>query len=67
MYRCHNSGYNDEMDAKTGEMRYSFSRPIGGHGKTYVEILHLDSQVRIMKGHAGTLYAFARVGDTKLG
>ncbi|KAL7468514.1 hypothetical protein ACHAXS_011801 [Conticribra weissflogii] len=57
------SGYNDGMDEDTGEMRYSFSRPIGGHGKTYVDILHLDDNIRVMRGHAGTVYAFSRIGN----
>ena len=39
-------GYNDEMDEETGEMGYTFSRPMGGHGKAYVDILHLDEQTR---------------------
>mmetsp|Transcript_21329 Transcript_21329/g.44825 ORF Transcript_21329/g.44825 Transcript_21329/m.44825 type:complete len:679 (-) Transcript_21329:159-2195(-) len=57
------SGFNDGMDENTGEMKYSFSRPIGGHGKTYVDILHLDDNVRVMRGHAGTIYAFSRIGE----
>ncbi len=40
------TGYNDGMDEATGEMRYSFTRPIGGHGKAYVDILHLGYQNR---------------------
>ena len=59
------TGYNDSMDEETGALRYSFTRPIGGHGKTFVDILHSDEQLRVMRGHAGTLYAFARVGDNQ--
>lgn len=39
-------GYNDGMDEETGEMSYTFSRPVGGHGKAYVDILHLDEYNR---------------------
>ncbi|KAL7534544.1 hypothetical protein ACHAXR_005941 [Thalassiosira sp. AJA248-18] len=39
-------GYDDGMNEETGEMAYSFSRPVGGHGKAYVDILHLDEQIR---------------------
>ena len=39
-------GYNDGMDEKSGDMSYTFSRPVGGHGKVYVEVLHLDEQTR---------------------
>ena len=39
-------GYDDGMDEVTGEMSYKFSRPVGGHGKAYVDILHLDEQFR---------------------
>lgn len=58
-------GYNDGMDEESGEMSYTFSRPVGGHGKAYVDILHLDDHHRVMRGHAGTLYVFARVGKKK--
>jgi len=58
-------GYNDEMDEESGEMGYTFSRPMGGHGKAYVDIVHLDEQTRVMRGHAGTLYVFTRVGGKK--
>ena len=54
-------GYDDGMDEETGELSYSFSRPLGGHGKAYVDIVHLDEQTRVMRGHAGTLYVFTRL------
>lgn len=57
------SGYNDGMDKETGTMKYSFSRPMSGHGKAYVDICHLDAQNRVMRGHAGTIYVFARMGE----
>ena len=39
-------GYDDGMDDETGEMGYSFSRPVGGHGMVYVDVLHLDERTR---------------------
>jgi len=55
------TGYNDDMDEESGTLAYSFTRPMGGHNKAYVDILHLDGQNRVMRGHAGTIYAFARM------
>ena len=55
------TGYDDAMDEETGELSYTFSRPIGGHSKTYVDIMHLDHKIRVMRGHAGTVYTFAKV------
>ena len=36
------TGYNDDMDEETGIMKYKFEKPMGGHGKAFVDILHLD-------------------------
>ena len=55
------TGYNDDMDEESGTLAYSFTRPMGGHGKAYVDVLHLDDQNRVMRGHAGTLYVFTRM------
>lgn len=57
------TGYNEPIDEDTGEMCYTFNRPVGGHGKTYVDIMHLDHKIRVMRGHAGTIYAFARLNE----
>ena len=54
-------GYDEAMDEDTGELSYTFTRPVGGHAKNYVDILHLDDNIRVMRGHAGTTYAFARL------
>lgn len=55
------TGYNDAIDEDTGEMHYTFNRPVGGHGKTYIDILHLDTKIRVMRGNAGTVYAFTKL------
>mmetsp|Transcript_29161 Transcript_29161/g.49723 ORF Transcript_29161/g.49723 Transcript_29161/m.49723 type:complete len:526 (+) Transcript_29161:87-1664(+) len=57
------TGYDDAMDEDTGEVSYTFTRPVGGHAKNYVDILHLDDKIRVMRGHAGTTYAFARLKE----
>mmetsp|Transcript_26723 Transcript_26723/g.41916 ORF Transcript_26723/g.41916 Transcript_26723/m.41916 type:complete len:835 (+) Transcript_26723:212-2716(+) len=43
-----------------GELGYSMNRPVGGHGKAYIDVLYLDDDLLIMKGHHGTIYAMAR-------
>ncbi len=39
-------GYDDGMDEETGMMEYRFNKPVGGHGKAYVDVLHLDERTR---------------------
>ncbi len=39
-------GYDDGMDEDTGTMEYRFNKPVGGHGKAYVDVLHLDERTR---------------------
>ena len=50
-----------EKMEEDGSMSYHMSRPIGGHGTAYVDILYLDDTLRIVQGHRGSLYVFARV------
>mmetsp|Transcript_39990 Transcript_39990/g.83640 ORF Transcript_39990/g.83640 Transcript_39990/m.83640 type:complete len:300 (+) Transcript_39990:6399-7298(+) len=45
-----------------GHMEYVLHRPVGGHGKVYVDVLYLDEDILIMRGHHGTIYAMARSG-----
>jgi len=45
-----------------GHMEYSLHRPVGGHGKVYVDVLYLDEDILIMRGHHGTIYAMSRSG-----
>lgn len=49
--------------APDGSMEYTFTRPLGGHGVAYVDILYLDSNLRIARGHRGTLFVFTRIPD----
>jgi len=48
------------VDESTGAFAYSFERPLGGHGMTYMDTLYADESLRILKGHRGTTYVFAR-------
>lgn len=43
-----------------GQLGYSLNRPVGGHGKAYIDVLYLDDDLLIMKGHHGTIYAMTR-------
>lgn len=47
--------------SENGSMRYSFRRPIGGHGHVYCDVLYADDQFRILKGHHGSIFIFAKL------
>jgi hypothetical protein len=51
----------DTMDATTGSMEYTFTRPLGGHGMAFVDTLYCDESLRIVKGHRGTIFVFTRM------
>jgi hypothetical protein len=50
----------DKM-AEDGSMEYTFTRPIGGHGMAYVDVVYLDETLRIVRGHRGTVFVFSRL------
>lgn len=52
----------EEM-ASDGSMEYAFTRPLGGHGMAYVDLIYLDDSMRIVRGHRGTTFVFSRVPD----
>lgn len=52
---------NETLNKDDGSLSFSFSRPVGGHGKTYVDVVYLDETLRIVRGHRGTVFVFARV------
>jgi hypothetical protein len=56
---------DDTMDADTGCMEYSFTRPIGGHGKAYMDTLYTDDSLRIVRGHRGTIFVFSKMPEKK--
>mmetsp|Transcript_14131 Transcript_14131/g.32802 ORF Transcript_14131/g.32802 Transcript_14131/m.32802 type:complete len:772 (-) Transcript_14131:500-2815(-) len=52
-----------EVDPEDGSMNYVFTRPIGGHGMAYVDVIYLDESLRIVRGHRGTIFVFSRISD----
>lgn len=55
----------DGMD-KSGMMNFAFTRPIGGHGVAYVDVIYMDGTVRVVRGHRGTTMAFSRLNQDDL-
>ena len=53
------------MDVNNGSMDYSFTRPIGGHGMAYMDVIYLDKTLRIVRGHRGTIFVFSRLRPNK--
>ena len=51
---------SDQME-EDGTMRYELKRPIGGHGLAFTDVLYLDDDLRILRGHHGQVYVCARV------
>lgn len=49
--------------AEDGSMEYAFTRPLGGHGMAYVDVIYLDDSMRIVRGHRGTTFVFSRVPE----
>ena len=56
----------DTMD-DDGTMSYSLTRPIGGHGFAYVDVLYVDDDLRVLRGHGGQVYVCARLAETVAG
>ena len=48
---------------ENSSLTYEFTRPIGGHGLAYVDLIYMDDGLRVMRGHKGTIFVFARVPD----
>ena len=44
-----------------GSLEYEFTRPLGGHGVAYVDVLYLDNSLRVVRGHRGTFFVFSRL------
>ncbi|CAJ1922125.1 unnamed protein product [Cylindrotheca closterium] len=51
---------------KNGQMNFAFTRPIGGHGVAYVDVIYMDGTVRVVRGHRGTVMAFSRLNQDDL-
>ena len=46
-----------------GTMEFEFTRPLGGHGVAYNDVVYMDDTMRIVRGHRGTIFVFARIPD----
>jgi hypothetical protein len=44
-------------------MDFEFTRPLGGHGIAYVDVIYLDDCLRIVRGHRGTIFTFVRIPE----
>lgn len=51
---------SEPMDAN-GTLGYYLTRPIGGHGYAYCDVVYMDADMRVMKGHSGSFLVFRRV------
>lgn len=43
-----------------GSMSYMLHRPYGGHGKGYVDVMYMDSEVLVTKGNSGTVHVMTK-------
>jgi len=55
-----------ESMAEDGSMEFAFTRPLGGHGLAYVDVIYLDETLRIVRGQRGTIMVFSRLHQDKL-
>ena len=49
----------EKMD-NTGMLGFHLKKPIGGHGSAYVDLVYMDDELRVMRGHSGSIYVFKR-------
>jgi hypothetical protein len=54
-----------ETMGEDGTMSYELRRPIGGHGLAYCDVLYLDDDLRVLRGHGGQVYVCARLAETE--
>eukprot|EP00986_Skeletonema_menzelii_P002892 scaffold843_cov143-Skeletonema_menzelii.AAC.11 len=43
-----------------GMIGFHLKRPIGGHGSAFCDIIYMDDDLRVMRGHSGSIYLFKR-------
>mmetsp|Transcript_3920 Transcript_3920/g.9254 ORF Transcript_3920/g.9254 Transcript_3920/m.9254 type:complete len:328 (-) Transcript_3920:164-1147(-) len=49
-----------------GVARYAFKKPIGGHGKTFLDVLYLDDDLRIARGNKGSITVLTKTSTEGL-
>lgn len=52
-----------EDTEEDGTMSFTLKKPIGGHGCAYCDIVYMDEDLRIMRGHHGSVYVCSRVPE----
>jgi hypothetical protein len=50
---------HEPMDSR-GVVGFHLKRPIGGHGSAYCDVIYMDEEVRVMRGHSGSIYVFKK-------
>lgn len=43
-----------------GTIGFHLIRPIGGHGHAYCDLLYIDDEIRVMRGHSGSVYVLRK-------
>ena len=52
---------SSEELSEDGSLNYTLKRPIGGHGTVFIDVLYSDNDLRIVRGHHGTVFVHRRV------
>lgn len=52
----------ERMEAD-GTMSFTLKKPIGGHGCAFCDIVYMDDDLRIMRGHLGSVIVCSRVPE----
>jgi hypothetical protein len=50
-----------ETIEEDGSMSFVLNRPIGGHGSAYCDIIFMDDDLRIQRGHHGSVYVCKKI------
>ena len=50
---------SEPMDEK-GVIGFHLKNPIGGHGSAFCDIVYKDNDMRVMRGHSGSVFVFKR-------
>ncbi len=50
---------SEPMD-EAGMIGFHLKRPIGGHDSAFVDLIYMDDDIRVMRGHSGSVYLFKR-------
>ena len=45
---------------EAGMIGFYLKRPLGGHDLASVDLIYMDDDIRVMRGHSGSVYLFKR-------